>query len=92
MGKNIPIETNPAAPGAEIEIEASLLAAGFGMEVEAFRRLMNERRITVLCERGIGDDEGLVRATFYFDRTRVRLVVDGTGQPVTRLEVGDIGA
>ena len=92
MGKNIPIETNPAAPGAEIEIEASLLAAGFGMEVEAFRRLMNERRITVLCERGIGDDEGLVRATFYYDRTRVRLVVDGTGQPVTRLEVGDIGA
>ena len=91
MGKNIPIETNPAAPGAEIEIEASLLAAGFGMEVEAFRRLMNERRITVLCERGIGDDEGLVRATFYYDRTRVRLVVDGTGQPVTRLEVGDIG-
>ena len=92
MGKNIPIETNPAAPGAEIEIEASLLAAGFGMEVEAFRRLMNERRITVLCERGIGDDEGLVRATFYYDRTRVRLVVDGTGQPVTRLEVADIGA
>ena len=69
-----------------------MLAAGFGMEVEAFRRLMNERRITVLCERGIGDDEGLVRATFYYDRTRVRLVVDGTGQPVTRLEVADIGA
>jgi hypothetical protein len=34
----------------------------------------------VLCERGTGADEGLVRASFYIERRRVRLVVDRDGR------------
>lgn len=90
MGKTIPIETNPSAP--QVEIDAALLADAFGMEVDAFRQLMNNRKITVLCERGTGDDQGLVRASFYYERVRVRLVVDGAGTPVTPVERSSVGA
>lgn len=90
MGKTIPIETNPSAP--QVEIDAALLADAFAMEVEAFRQLMNDRKITVLCERGTGDDDGLVRASFYYQRMRVRLVVDQAGTPVTPVERSSVGA
>ena len=84
MGKSIPIATNPAAP--DITIDAALLADAFGLEQDAFRKLMDDRKITVLCERGTGEDAGLYRASFYYGDTRVRLVVDETGQPVTPVE------
>jgi hypothetical protein len=44
---------------------------------------MEDRKITLLCERGTGEDAGLYRASFYLDGKRVRLVVDGDGNPVT---------
>lgn len=90
MAKSIPIATNPAAP--DIEIDAALLADGFGMEVDAFRQLMTDRKITVLCERGTGEDQGLYRASFYYERMRVRLVVDRSGTPVTPVECSSVGA
>lgn len=89
MAKSIPIQTNPAAP--QVEIDALLLADAFGMAVEAFRQLMNDRKITVLCERGTGDDQGLYRASFYYERARVRLVVDANGTPVTPVERTRVG-
>lgn len=79
MGAPIPFELNPAR---EIEIDASLVAPGLGLDIAGFRRLMEQRKITVLCERGTGEDAGLYRASFYHGRKRVRLVVDGEGNPV----------
>jgi hypothetical protein len=90
MAKSIPIQTNPVAPG--IEVDAAVLADAFGMELAAFRQLMNDRKITVLCERGTGEDQGLYRASFYYERVRVRLVVDGSGTPVTPVERSSVGA
>jgi hypothetical protein len=43
---------------------------------------MEHRKITVLCERGTGEDRGLYRASFYHDGKRVRLVVDADGHPI----------
>ncbi len=79
MAKAIPIELNPTRA---VEIDGALVARGLGLEVEAFRRLMDDHQVTVLCERGTGEDEGLYRATFYYADKRVRLVVDADGTPV----------
>jgi hypothetical protein len=79
MGKPIPIDLNP---GRAIEIDGALVAPGLGLALADFRQLMAQRRITLLCERGTGEDAGLYRASFYHDGKRVRLVVDGDGNPV----------
>jgi hypothetical protein len=67
-----------AAPS--IEIEGSVVARALGLEVDVFKQLMTDRKITTLCERGTGADNGRYRATFYHGNRRVRLVVDGDGR------------
>ncbi|MDQ2701405.1 MAG: DUF6522 family protein [Pseudomonadota bacterium] len=80
MGSPIPIELNPKL---EIEIDATLVANGFGLAITEFQRLLEHGKITVLCERGTGADAGLFRASYYYKGQRVRLVVDASGIPVT---------
>ena len=88
MGKPIPV----ALQGAhDVPVDGALVARAFGLDVATFRRLMDERRITVLCERGTGADAGLHRATFYHEDRRVRLVVDGDGTPRGDIEVTKVG-
>lgn len=55
------------------------MAGGFGLELAEFQRLMERGKITLLCERGTGEDAGLYRASFYHQGVRVRLVVDADG-------------
>ena len=79
MGNPIPIELNPRL---EIEVDAALVANGLELEVAAFKRLMEQHKVTVLCERGTGEDAGLYRASYYYQGRRLRLVVDADGNPV----------
>ena len=79
MSRSIPVELNPTRA---VEIDGALVARGLGMAVDEFRRRMDDRQVTVLCERGTGEDAGLFRATFYYADKRVRLVVDADGTPV----------
>lgn len=79
MGSSIPVEL--VQPG-EIAIDGEVVARALGLEVGAFRQLMEDRKITVLCERGTGEDAGLYRATFYYRQLRARLVVDEAGRVV----------
>ena len=79
MGKSIPIDLDPARA---VEIDGALVAAGLGLALTEFRQLMEQRKITTLCERGTGEDAGLYRASFYHDGKRVRLVVDAEGNPI----------
>jgi hypothetical protein len=79
MGKSIAIETNPEAD--PIEIDGALVARGLGLAVPEFRQLMDDRKVTLLCERGVGNDAGLYRASFYHAGRRFRLVVDARGNP-----------
>ena len=81
MGKHIPVDLNPSD---SVEIDGALVAQGLGLELADFQRLMEHRKITVLCERGVGEDAGLYRASFYHEGKRVRLVVDDEGHPVDR--------
>ncbi len=79
MGKSIPLELNPSTT---VEVDAELVAPGLGLDVADFRQLMSDGKVSVLCERGIGEDSGMYRATFYHDGNRVRLVVDAEGNRV----------
>jgi hypothetical protein len=63
-----------------IEIEGTVVARALGLELDVFRQLMTDRKITMLCERGTGEDSGRYRATFYYGSLRVRLVVDRDGR------------
>ena len=83
VGKRIRIELESGSESSpDIEIDGALVAQGLGLDVATFRQLMERRQVTVLCERGTGEDAGLWRASFYHGTRRVRLVVDGDGTPV----------
>ncbi len=79
MGKSIPIDLNPSRT---VEIDGALVALSLGLALEDFRRLMEDRKVTVLCELGTGEDAGLYRASFYYEGKRARMVVDAEGNPV----------
>jgi hypothetical protein len=74
----IPIQLSSARA---VEIDGALVARGLGLAIDAFRKLMEDRQVTVLCERGTGEDAGFYRASFYYAGKRVRLVVDADGVP-----------
>jgi hypothetical protein len=79
MGDPISLEL---ADQPDIEVDGDLVARGLGLDVSRFRELMAVRKISVLCERGTGEDAGLYRASFYHEGRRMRLVVDAHGRPV----------
>ncbi len=79
MVKSIPIDLNPSRV---VEIDGALVAPGLGLALADFRQLMERRKIMLLCELGTDKDAGLYRASFYHEGKRVRLVVDGDGNPV----------
>jgi hypothetical protein len=71
----------PAAEAMpDIAIDAALVAPRLGLELDTFRALMDDGRIRVLCERGVGEDAGRYRATFYHHAARARLIVDAQGR------------
>ena len=86
MGKAIPVDLNPKLA---IEIDAAPVARALGLEEAAFLRLLEQRKITQLCERGTGEDEGLYRASFYHRGRRARVVVDAQGQRIGDVEQRD---
>lgn len=79
MGKGIPLQLEPSSG---IGIDGARVARGLGLPVGEFRWLMEQGKVTVLCERGVGEHAGLLRASFYHEGRRVRLVVDGEGNIV----------
>ena len=66
----------------ELDIDGALGARAMGLDVAAVRQLMDDGKITVLCERGTGEDAGTWRASFYYGGRRARFVVDAQGNPL----------
>lgn len=65
-----------------IEIDGAAVAQALGLEVAAFRQQFDNGKITVLCERGTGEDAGRYRASFYLGDRRARFLVEPDGRLV----------
>jgi hypothetical protein len=65
-------------------VDASLVAASFGMTPALLQLLMRQARITSRSERGVDQDEGRHRLTFFHGARRLRLVVDAAGVVIDR--------
>lgn len=67
-----------------IDLDAALIAADLGLDGPGVLEAMRARRLTAVCERGVGEDAGRHRVTFFHGNTQLRLIVDEGGQIVTR--------
>ena len=67
-----------------IQVDASIGGRDLGLEPFEVQRLMREGKLTSSCERGVDEDEGRYRLTFFHGGRRLRLIVDGTGRIIRR--------
>jgi len=74
-----------------VEIDAFVVAEGLGIALPLLREQMRAGRITSVSERGIEDDGGRHRLTFFSEHRRFRVVVDESGTIIQRstLNFGD---
>ena len=79
MTKNSPGQPPSDDRVATIDIDARIVAEGFGMEPEEVEPARKTGTLTTLCERGTGSDAGLLRVTFYLGKRRLRLLLDANG-------------
>ncbi len=69
----------------EFSVDAAEIAEGLRIHPTQVLAGMRQRRITSLCERGIDEDAGRYRLTFFYARRRFRLVVDEAGTIIDRM-------
>lgn len=67
-----------------IQVDVKLIAEGMDMDLPSVQARMREGKITSRYERGIDEDQGRHRLTFFTEHRRIRLVVDETGRVVQR--------
>jgi len=70
-----------------IQVDASVLGEGLGLEASQVPELLRSGAITSRCERGTGKDEGRFRLTFFHAGRRLRLVVDAGGRILQRSSI-----
>jgi Family of unknown function (DUF6522) len=74
-----------------LNIDAAVIGRGLNIEPSLVQGRMREGKITVLSERGVDEDAGRYRLTFFYENRHFRLVVDEEGNAVQRstLDFGD---
>jgi hypothetical protein len=70
-----------------LSIDATVIGRGLNVEPSLVPGRMREGKITVLCERGVNEDAGRHRLTFFYKNRRFRLIVDEEGNAVQRSTV-----
>lgn len=70
-----------------IVIDAEELAPLLKIAATDLPDLMRTKAVTSICERGVGDDEGHYRLSFFYRNRRVRLGVAPSGQVTRRMTV-----
>jgi hypothetical protein len=70
--------------GGTFEIDAGIIADGLEIDASSLQQRMRDGTLTSRCERGIDGDEGRYRLTFFTERRRLRLIVDGAGNVLQR--------
>jgi hypothetical protein len=67
-----------------VALEATLIAADFGLDAPGVLEAMRTGRLTCVWERGVDNDAGRFRVTFFHGNRQLRLIVDATGQILER--------
>lgn len=67
-----------------VNLDASLIAADFGLDAPGVLEAMRTGRMTSIWERGVDDDAGRYRVTFIHENRQLRLIVDANGQILER--------
>lgn len=62
-----------------IVIDAGVIGKALGIEKHLVQALMRQGKITTVSERGLDEDSGTHRLTFFHDTRRARLIVDDRG-------------
>ena len=70
-----------------LRVDAAVVGQGINVEPSLVLDRMREGKITVLCERGVDEDAGRYRMTFFHENRRFRLVVDEEGNAIHRSTV-----
>jgi hypothetical protein len=70
-----------------VQIDAAIVAEGLGLAPSLLQQEMRAGRITSVAERGVGDDRGRHRLSFFSKHRRFRVVVDETGAILQRSAV-----
>lgn len=70
-----------------IQVDATIVGESLGIEPSLLQAYMREGKITSLCERGVDEDDGHYRLTFFFESRRFRLMIDKEGNLVQRSSV-----
>src|SRR5665213_1688183 len=67
-----------------LHVDAAIVAEGLAIEPSLVQERMRAGTITSLCERGIDEDSGRYRLTFFSEHRLFRLVVDQKGNVIQR--------
>jgi hypothetical protein len=67
-----------------IQVDANIIGRDLGLGAFEVQSLMREGKLTSSCERGVDEDEGRYRLTFFHGGRRLRLIVDGAGRIIRR--------
>jgi uncharacterized protein DUF6522 len=68
-----------------VSVDATLIAEGLSIEAAQVQPLMRRGQITSLCERGVEEDAGHLRLTFFYGTRHFSLVVDANGSVAKRV-------
>jgi hypothetical protein len=74
-----------------VQIDAAVIGEGLGIEPSLVQSRMREGKITSRYERGIDEDAGYHRLTFFTESQRLTLIVDDAGNVLQR-SVIDFGS
>lgn len=90
-GNPHPPLSNVGSEDGEFLIDAELLADLLRLPASQIPELMRTQEITSVCERGLDEDDGKYRLTFFYRNRRARLNTDGAGRLVRRsvIDFGD---
>jgi hypothetical protein len=67
-----------------VNVEARLIAPDLGLDPAEVLSAMRAGDLTAVCERGLEQDAGHYRLTFFYAGKRLRLTVDAQGQVLQR--------
>jgi hypothetical protein len=66
------------------QVDSAVVARGLKLEPSSVQDMMRNGEITCLCERGVNEDTGRFRLTFFHESRRFRILVDANGVIIQR--------